>query len=449
MAKNYEINFTQGKLLKPLLMFAIPLILSGMLQLLYNAADIVVVGRFAGKESLAAVGSTSSLINLLTNAFLGLSVGANVLIAKAFGTKDNTLLEKAVHTSIAVSLLGGVLFGIAGFIFAKPILVLMGNPEDVLPKASLYVKIYFAGLPAVALYNFSSAILRAIGDTKRPLYFLIFSGIVNVVLNLIFVIKFHMDVAGVAIATITSQLISALLTVGCLIKTDAAYKLVLKKIRICKREFISIVKVGLPAGIQGTLFSLSNVVIQSSVNSFGSIVVAGNAAASNIEGFVYIAMNAIHQTTVTFCAQNLGIKNFNRVKKGVLSCTAIVSVIGIVLSMIVVVSSKFLLAIYSSDPQVIYYGTLRLLYICGPYFLCGIMEVYSGALRGLAHSFVPMVICLVGACILRLAWVEILFTYKRSIPILLLAYPFSWAVTAIALIIAFNLVLKKIKSIHS
>ena len=449
MAKNYETDFTKGGLLKPLLMFALPLILSGMLQLLYNAADIVVVGNFAGKESLAAVGSTGSLINLLTNAFLGLSVGANVIIAKAFGTKDSELLEKAVHTSVALSLIGGIIFGIIGFVFATPILRLMGNPEDVLPKASLYVKIYFAGLPAIALYNFSSAILRAIGDTKRPLYFLTVSGIVNVVLNLIFVIKFKMDVAGVATATVISQFLSAILTISCLMKTDAAYKLVLKRIRICKREFLSILKIGLPAGIQGSLFSLSNVVIQSSVNSFGSIAVAGNAAASNIEGFVYIAMNAIHQTTITFCAQNLGVRNFQRIKKGVISCTAIVSVIGIALSALIIVNSKFLVGIYSSDPDVIRYGIIRLTYICLPYFLCGIMEVYSGALRGLSHSFSPMILCLMGACVLRLIWVEVLFNFKRSIEILLLAYPFSWTITTTALIINFLIVLKKLIKTHA
>lgn len=313
--KSYETDFTTGKIIVPLFMFALPLMLSGMLQIFYNAADIIVVGRFAGKESLAAVGSTTALINLLTNVLIGLSVGTNVLVAKGFGTNDNMLIKRSVHTAVTVALVGGVIFGTIGFIFAKPLLTLMDSPEDVIGKSTLYMKIYFIGLPATAVYNFGSAILRAVGDTKRPLFFLIISGFVNIILNLVFVIVFKMDVAGVACATVISQITSAAMVVICLVKTDSAYKLIIKEMKIHKNELISMLRIGLPAGLQGSLFSLSNILIQSSINSFGSVAMAGNSAGGNIEGFAYTAMNSVYHTALTYFAQNLGVKNMDRIKK--------------------------------------------------------------------------------------------------------------------------------------
>lgn len=444
MNKSYEINFTTGKILKQLLIFAMPLMLSGMLQLFYNAADIVVVGRFAGKESLAAVGSTGALINLLTNAFLGLSVGANVLISKGFGTGDKGLLERAVHTSVTISIIGGVVFGIIGLFFAKPILALMDTPTEVLPKAAVYMRIYFAGLPAIALYNFGSAILRAVGDTKRPLIFLIISGFINIILNLFFVIVCRMDVAGVALATIISQIFSAVLVAACLMRSDGAYKLILKRLRVCKRELMQILRVGLPAGVQGTLFSLSNVLIQSSVNSFGSVAVAGNSAGANIEGFVYIAMNSVHHTALTFCAQNLGAANYDRIKKGFYYCIGLVTVIGIFFGSLVVLFSNQLVSIYSSETDVIAIGAGRVAVICSTYFLCGIMDTLAGVLRGLSYSVLPMIITLVGACGLRVLWIYIIFEFERSLFMLYLAYPVSWTLTAAALFIAYRIVIHKL-----
>ena len=292
MRKSYEMDMCNGPLLGKILIFAVPLMLSGILQLLFNAADIIVVGRFSGSHALAAVGSTSALINLLVNVFIGLSVGTNVLIAQYYGAKDRKNISETVHTSVLISLIL-VFVGVA---LAKPILKLMGTPDDVLNQAVLYIRIYFLGMPVTMLYNFGAAILRAIGDTKRPLYFLSIAGVVNVVLNLIFVIAFDMGVAGVALATVISQVISAALVVRCLVCMDGICRLNLKKLHIHRDKLMRMVQIGLPAGMQGAIFSLSNVLIQSSVNSFGSVAMAGNTAAANIEGFVYNSMNAVHQT---------------------------------------------------------------------------------------------------------------------------------------------------------
>lgn len=442
MSRTHEIDFTKGKIFKPLLTFTIPLILSAMLQLFYNAADIVVVGRFAGKESLAAVGATGSLINLMVGAFLGLSVGVNVLISKGFGTGDKELLERAVHTAVSVSVIGGAIFGLLGVIFSKPILTLMGTPDDVIKKAVIYTRIYFIGLPATALYNFSSAVLRGVGDTKRPLYFLTISGFVNVFLNLFFVIVLKMDVAGVALATTISQCCSAGLVIACLIKTDAAYGLKLKKLKIHTRELKNILMVGLPAGVQGSLFSLSNVVIQSTINSFGSVAVAGNSAAVNIEGFVYTAMNAVNFTALTFSAQNLGVNNLKRIRKGVFCCMSFVTVLGIMLGWTVILFSNQIMGIYSADINVIGVGTNRLFSICSLYFLCGMMDVMAGSIRGLSYSVVPMVISLIGACGLRILWIYFIFPLNPSLFMLYLAYPISWALTVIALFIAYKFILR-------
>lgn len=309
MKKSYEIDMCNGPLLGKLLLFALPLMLSGILQLLFNAADIIVVGRFTGSHALAAVGSTSSLINLLVNLFIGFSIGANVLTAQYYGAKDQKNIHQTIHTSILISLIGGIILIAVGVLLARPLLELMATPEDVLDQATLYMKIYFCGMPATMVYNFGAAILRAIGDTRRPLYFLFTAGVLNVFLNLFFVIVFHMGVAGVALATIISQTLSAILVVRCLTNLDGICRLYLKQLKIYPEKLLRIVQIGLPAGLQGAVFSISNVLIQSSVNSFGSIAMAGNTAASNLEGFVYTSMNAVYQTALSFTSQNMGPAN--------------------------------------------------------------------------------------------------------------------------------------------
>lgn len=444
MGKGYEINFTQGKIMKPLLLFAVPLMLSGMLQLFYNATATVVVGRFSGSESLAAVGSTGSLINLLTNIFLGLSVGANVLISKRFGMNDKILLERAVHTTVLLSLIGGVIFGVIGIIFVEPILVIMGTPAEVLPKAALYMKVYFLGMPAVAVYNFGSAILRAVGDTKRPLFFLVISSSINIMLSLLFVVRFKLDVAGAGLSVVAAQTFSSVMIIVCLVRSKSTYKLVLKNLRICKKEFVQILKVGLPAGIQSSLFSLSTVIIQSSINSFGGVAMAGNSAGTNIEGFAYIAMNSIYHTSLTYSAQNHSVKDFDRIKKGAFYCVGLVAAAGLVLGNVVVFFSEQLMGIYSSDPQVIQIGMGRLAVICSLYFLCGIMEVGAGLLRGLSYSIMPMFITLIGACGLRIVWIYTVLVHHRSLNTIYLVYPVSWGLTALALLTSYVIVFKKL-----
>ncbi len=300
----YEMDMCSGPLFSKLVVFAVPLMLSGILQLLFNAADIIVVGRYAGSESLAAVGSTSSLINLLVNVFIGLSVGANVLVAQYFGAHRMKDLEETVHTAMMLAVIGGVILIAVGTLLAAPLLELMGTPEDVLPLAVLYMQIIFVGMPATLAYNFGIAVLRAVGDTRRPLYYLLLAGIVNVILNLIFVIRLDMGVAGVATATVISQCISAALIVRCLAASKAPYQLRFNCLKLVKQKVFAIARIGLPAGLQGAIFSISNVLIQSSVNSFGSVAMAGNTAAANIEGFVYTSMNAVYQTALSFSSQN-------------------------------------------------------------------------------------------------------------------------------------------------
>ena len=329
--KKYEMDMCSGSILKKMLMFTLPLMLSSILQLLFNAADIVVVGRFAGDNSLAAVGSTTALINLLTNLFVGLSIGANVTAARNYGGKREDALSRTVHTAVTISIVSGVILTVIGVVGTKEMLRLMSTPDEIIDLAADYLRIYFAGITATTIYNFGSALLRAIGDTKRPLYYLLAAGAVNVVLNLLFVIVFKMDVSGVALATIISESLSAFLVIRCLMRETGAIKLDLKKLRVHKAELISIIRIGLPAGFQGIVFALSNVVIQSSVNLFGNIVVAGNSAAANIEGFVYMAMNSFYQATLSFMSQNFGAGEYKRLNK-ILACGELcVVVVGLVL----------------------------------------------------------------------------------------------------------------------
>ncbi len=445
--KSYEIDMCHGPLLGKILVFSVPLILSGILQLLFNAADVIVVGRFAGSQSMAAVGSTSSLINLLVNVFIGLSVGTNVLVARYYGAGQEKEVSQTVHTAVLLSVVCGLVLGVMGFVLARPLLEIMGTPEDVLSKAALYMRIYFIGMPVMLLYNFGSSILRAIGDTKRPLYFLAAGGVINVVLNLFFVIVLDMDVAGVALSTVISQCVSAGCILRCLMQSEGFIKLYLKQLHIDKDKLIRIMKIGVPAGMQGAIFSVSNVLIQSSVNSFGSIAMAGNTAAANVEGFVYTAMNAMHQTAVSFTSQNLGGKQYGRINKILFQCLAIAALIGLVMGNAAVFFGKQILSIYSSDAEVVHYGMLRLSVICSTYFLCGMMDTMVGAIRGLGYSVVPMIVSLVGACGLRVLWVMTVFRWEGTLLSLYISYPVTWAITFTVHVISYIFIRRHLKKV--
>lgn len=444
--KKYEMDMCSGSILKKMLMFTLPLMLSSILQLLFNAADIVVVGRFAGDNSLAAVGSTTALINLLTNLFVGLSIGANVTAARNYGGKREDALSRTVHTAVTISIISGVILTVIGVVGTKEMLRLMSTPDEIIDLAADYLRIYFAGITATTIYNFGSALLRAIGDTKRPLYYLLAAGAVNVVLNLLFVIVFKMDVSGVALATIISESLSAFLVIRCLMRETGAIKLDLKKLRVHKAELISIIRIGLPAGFQGIVFALSNVVIQSSVNLFGNIVVAGNSAAANIEGFVYMAMNSFYQATLSFMSQNFGAGEYKRLNK-ILACGELcVVVVGLVLGNAAVLFGNQLLSIYSDSPEVIAAGMVRLHYISKVYFLCGIMDVLVGALRGIGYSVLPMVVSLLGACGLRLLWIATVFQIPQfhKVEVVYLSYAITWIITAGVHFLCYVIVRKKV-----
>lgn len=429
-------DMTRGPIFMNIVKYTLPLILTGTLQLLYNAADIIVVGRFGSDTALAAVSSTGALINLIVNVFMGLSIGSSVLVAQSFGANRRKDVSDAVHTSIAIALISGIVVGIFGFFASRGMLELMDSPEDVIGLSTIYVKIFFLGSPANMLYNFGAAILRAVGDTKRPLYYLMFSGVVNVVLNLIFVIVLGLDVAGVALATIISQIISAVLIILCLLHSDGPVRLYVKKIKIHWSKLGKILAVGLPAGIQGSVFSISNVIIQSSINGFGmSTIIGGNGAAANIEGFIYNAMNSVYQAAITFTGQNYGAKKFKRIKAVAFECVAIVFCVGFGLGVIAKIFSTQLLGIYTSKPEEIFYGTVRMNVICLTYFTCGMMDVMVGLLRGIGRSLIPTIDSILCVCGFRILWI---FTYfaaykatgadpKDCLTILYISYPISWA----------------------
>ena len=433
-ANKNTMDMTRGSLLPAILKFTLPLLLTGTLQLLYNAADIVVVGRFASDNSLAAVSSTGALINLIVNVFMGLSVGASVVVAQNFGAGRYRDVSEAVHTAITVALISGVAVGIFGFFASKGMLQLMDSPDDVIDLSALYVKIYFLGMPANMLYNFGSAIMRAVGDTKRPLYYLTFSGLINVLLNLVFVIVLHMDVAGVALATIISQIISAFLVIRYLLKTDGVVKLEISKLRIHMDKLKTIVAVGLPAGIQGSLFSISNVIIQSSVNGFGAAAMAGNGAAGNIEGFIYVAMNSLHQAAVTFTGQNYGAKQYNRIKTVCFECMGLVATVGFVMGLLMRLFAPYLLSIYTDNPAEIELGVVRMTVISLTYFLCGTMDVMVGMLRGIGQSLTPTIVSIACVCGFRILWIFTVFasykgaghTMHQCLTMLYISYPISW-----------------------
>ncbi len=446
MNKKYEIDMCSGSVLGKMLLFALPLMCSSILQLLFNAADIVVVGRFAGDNALAAVGSNTALINLLTNIFVGLSVGSNVLTAQYYGAKRNDDLKETVHTSMLLSLYCGLLLTVVGLVGAPMLLELMKAPPEVLDLAVLYLRIYFLGMASMMVYNFGSSILRAVGDTKRPLYYLLGAGIVNVLLNLFFVIVCHLGVAGVALATVISQTISAFLVVRCLIKEQGGIHLELKELAISREKLGKIMQIGLPAGFQGTVFSLSNVVIQSAVNSFGNIAVAGNSAAANIEGFVYMAMNAFHQATISFTSQNYGAREYRRIYRILFAGELCVVATGLLLGNLAVFFGDVLLGIYSPSADVIAAGMVRLKVICTLYALCGVMDVLVGALRGIGYSIIPMVVSLVGACGLRLLWIATVFRIPEyhSLFTVYLSYPITWTITLTVHAVTFALAARKV-----
>ncbi len=443
MFKQRNINMLSGRLVPNLILYTLPLIASGILQLLYNAADVVVVGRWAGSQSLAAVGSCGALINLITNLFLGLSVGTSVVVAQRIGAGQYQDVSRAVQTAILLSTAGGVVLAAVGFFFSHQALVWMDSPDDVIDLATLYMKIYFLGLPGVTVYNFGAAVLRAAGDTRRPLIILTVSGLVNVVLNLIFVICFQMGVAGVALATAISQYISAGMVLICLIRSDTCTRLELKDMRLDTGDLAEMVRIGLPAGLQGTLFSFSNVIIQSTVNSFGSVAVAGNAASANLEGFIYISMNSLYHTALTFSGQNFGALQYRRSKKALLDCELLVAGLGLLLGAVFYLFRYQLLAIYAPGQQdVIAAGAIRANVIFLTYFTCGTMDVMVGGLRGLGYSVLPMIVSLLGACGFRLVWIFTVFPHDPTLKCLYTSYPISWIITTAVHIICYLFVIR-------
>ncbi|MDO5558329.1 MAG: MATE family efflux transporter [Oscillospiraceae bacterium] len=442
----FEIDTTNGPVLKKMLLFAVPLMFSSVLQLLFNAADIVVIGRFAGDNSLAAVGSTGSLINLMTNMFIGLSVGASVLVSRYFGSKNSRAVHKTVHTAMLLSVISGLLLTVVGVTCAESILRLMKSPPEVLPLATTYMKVYFFGITPMLIYNFGASILRAVGDTKRPLFYLMLSGAVNVLFNLLFVIVFKMDVAGVALATAISQCLAAYLVVRCLMNETSSIKLELRKLHIYPDVLAGILRIGLPAGFQGVVFALSNVVIQSSVNLFGKTVIAGNSAAQNIEGFVYVSMNAFHQAAVTFVSQNYGAGKVKRINKITITALVCVSVAGTFLGLLAYIFGESLLSIYSDSQEVIAAGMNRLSVIVVTYALCGIMDVMVGALRGIGYSVMPMIVSMIGACGLRLLWIATVFQIDEfhTTEVVYLSYPISWIITFLTHVVCYIIVKRKV-----
>ena len=439
MAKKYSIDMTEGPILGKLLALTVPLLLSSVLQLLFNAADIIVVGNFASDNSLAAVGSTSSLINLMTNLFLGLSVGANVLASQFIGARDIKNVNKTVHTAIFLSVSCGILLTGIGVLFADKLLSLMQTPAEVLTLSALYLRIYFCGMPAMMVYNFGSSVLRAKGDTRRPLYFLTLAGVVNVILNLYFVISLHMDVAGVALATIISQYISASLIVICLMREEEAFRFSFKHLIPDRRLVVKILQVGIPAGFQGVVFALSNVVVQSSINSFGPVVMAGSAASASIEGFVWVSMNAFSQGAITFMSQNIGGGKYGRMTKITATTCACAALCGLIMGNLVCLFGNQLLGIYDPRPEILAPGLTRLRLVCGMYFLCGLMDCIVGNIRGMGYAVAPTVVSLIGACGLRILWIFTVFQIPRFHTdfVLFLSYPISWGITFLAHLVCY------------
>ncbi len=440
----YEIDMCNGSILDKLISFSIPLMLSGILQLLFNAVDIIVVGQFTGNEALAAVGSTTALINVFVNLFIGISLGASVLAARFYATGQEKEMSETVHTSITLALISGIAMGMIGVIAAKGALKLMDTPDNVLNLSTLYMRIYFMGMPFFMLYNYGAAILRAVGDTKRPLLFLIISGATNVLLNLLLVIQFHLGVAGVAIATVISQCISCVLVLRCLYLSDGSYQLRFNKLGMKTRYVKQIFQIGIPAGIQSTIINFSNVLLQSSVNSFGSVAMAGYTAANNILGFLYVSVNSITQACMSFTSQNYGVRKFKRMDKVLLECLGLTVMVALVLGGGSYLFGAELMHIYTKSSKVVECGVDIMLYTTVTYFLCGIMDLLPGALRGMGHSTVPMILSVIGTVGTRIVWIYAIFPYHRSLDFLFISYPVSWFLTIVMQVICFYFVRKKV-----
>ena len=451
MFKNKDVNMLKGSMFKSIVIYTVPIIFSNILQLLFNAADIIVAGRFCGSVSVAAVGSTGSLVNLLVNIMSGLSIGTGIITAQSIGSGDRHTVKIAVHTAVPTAVIIGFITLILGFFLSGDMLRWMDTPEDVLPLSETYLKIYFLGAVSLSVYNFGSSILRAAGDTKSPFIFLSIAGVMNVILNVIFVTVFDMNVAGVAWATIISQTFSAIMVIIVLMRRTDACKLILKEFRLHKTVLMKILRIGIPAGIQGATYSISNVIIQSSVNAFGSAVVSGNAAASNIEGFVFTSMNAFHQTALNFTGQNVGAGNYKRTKNALYICLACVTVIGAVLGVGAYILGNPLLSIYITDSKAaINAGMIRLAHVCAIYFLCGIQDVVNGAVRGLGASISSMLVSVMGACVFRVGWIYTIFRIPEyhTINSLYYSYPISWVLLFVALMINYYIVLSRKKKLY-
>ena len=440
----YEIDMCNGTLMDKLISFSLPLMLSGILQLLFNAVDIIVVGRFTGRQALAAVGSTTALINIFTNLFIGISLGANVLAARFYASGKEKEMSETVHTSITLALISGLVMALAGVLLARFALNLMGTPNDVIDQSVLYMRIYFLGMPFFMLYNYGAAILRAVGDTKRPLFFLVISGMTNAVLNLVLVIVFHMGVAGVAIGTIVSQLISSILVLRCLYTSNTSYRLYFSKLGIKTQYLKQIFQVGIPAGIQSTVINLSNALLQSSVNSFGSVAMAGYTAANNIFGFLYMSVNAVTQSCMSFTSQNYGVKKLKRMDRVLLDCMSLSVGVALTLGCGAYFFGPELLKIYTSDADVIRCGVEVLAFTTVPYFCCGIMDLLPGALRGMGYSGVPMILSIIGTVGTRIVWIFGLFPAHRSLSFLFISYPVSWILTILMQAVCFCFVRKHV-----
>lgn len=445
MKKNkYEIDMCNGSIMDKLISFSLPLMLSGILQLMFNAVDIVVVGRFSGSQALAAVGSTTALINIFTNLFIGISLGANVLAARFYASGKEKEMSETVHTAITLALISGIIMAVVGLLLAKLALELMGTPSDVIELSTLYMRIYFCGMPFFMLYNYGAAILRAVGDTKRPLIFLIISGVANAGLNMILVIIFHMGVAGVGIGTVISQLISCILVLRCLYKSEGCYQLRFSKLRIQKVYLRQIFQVGIPAGIQSTVINFSNALLQSSVNSFGSTAMAGYTAANNILGFLYVSVNAVTQACMSFTSQNYGVGKYKRMDRVLINCLILSVVISGVLGCGSYAFGTEILKVYTEDPKVIQCGLEILSMTTVTYFLCGIMDLFPGALRGMGRSGVPMILSIIGTVGTRIVWIFMLFPQHRSLEFLFISYPASWLLTIVMQVICFYFVRKQV-----
>lgn len=438
-----DMDMLNGVLWSKILMFALPLAASSILQQLFNSADIAVVGHYAGSRALAAVGSNGPIINLLVNIFVGLSIGANVIISRYLGEDDKTSVRKATHTTILISLISGIIIMCIGLIITRPILTLMSTPDDIIDLAVVYLRIYFLGMPFIMLYNFGSAILRSRGDTKRPFICLLISGVVNVLLNLFFVIVCGMSVAGVGIATVISNIISSGILLYFLMHEKGVLRIKIRELRIDQKILSKIMKIGLPAGLQGVVFSLSNICIQSGLNSLGSDVVAGSAASVNFDILAYYLLNAFSQACVTFTSQNYGAEKYERCRRITLWCLGFGLIFTIVLDAIFIVFGDTLIRFYTTEPTVIEFALIRMKFVLSFQFLNAIMDVMSGSLRGIGYSLIPALISVAGVCGIRMLWIYTFFANSPTFLTLLSAYPVSWAITSFAILISYFIVKKR------